>query len=86
MSGVQKDLVRGEHCRSLRHFRNKQLAHGDTRGAEQTARYGHEVALLEALPSVPPPDFEPAKMIWDYEANRFWTALITGVEGTPKTI
>jgi hypothetical protein len=25
-------------------------------------------------------------MIWDYEANRFWTALIMGVEGTPKTI
>jgi len=91
-----RDAAVGEHCRSLRLFRNKLLAHIDTRGAEQTARYGHEVALLEdtiwissrlsiALPSVPPPHFEPAKMIWDYEANRFWTALMTGLEGTPKT-
>ena len=91
-----REVTDGEHCRSLRRFRNKQLAHGDTRGAEQTAKYGHEVALLEdtiwissrlsiALPSVPPPHFEPAKMIWDYEANRFWTALMTGLEGTPKT-
>ena len=92
-----RDAAVGEHCRSLRLFRNKLLAHIDTRGAEQTARYGHEVALLEdtiwissrlsiALPSVPPPHFEPAKMIWDYEANRFWGALITGVEATAKTI
>jgi hypothetical protein len=85
-----REVTDGEHCRSLRRFRNKQLAHGDTRGAEQTATYGHVGALLEdtiwiasrlsiALPSVPRPNFEPAKMIWDHEANRFWTALITGV-------
>jgi hypothetical protein len=83
----------GEHC-SLRLFRNKLLAHNDTRGAEQTAKYGHEVALLEdtiwiatrlsiALPSGPP-HCGPAKMVWDHEANRFWAALITGVEGSPK--
>lgn len=84
----------GEHCRSLRLFRNKLLAHNDTRGAEQTAKYGHEVALLEdtiwistrlstAL-SLRPPHYEPATMVWDHEANRFWTALIAGVEGLPK--
>ena len=88
-----RQATNGEHCRSLRLFRNRLLAHNDTRGAEQTARYGHEVALLEdtiwiatrlstAL-SPGPPEYEPAKMIWDHEANRFWTALKTGVEGLP---
>src|SRR5262245_47070455 len=72
-----RDATDGEHCRSLRLFRNKLLAHIDTRGAEQTARYGHEVALLEdtiwianrlsiAFPSGPLHS-EPAKKVWDLE-------------------
>jgi hypothetical protein len=89
-----REATDGEHCRSLRLFRNKLLAHNDTRGAEQTAKYGHEVALLEdtiwiatrlstALP-LRSPHYEPAKMVWDHEANRFWTALIAGMDGSPK--
>lgn len=89
-----REATDGEHCCSLRLFRNKLLAHNDTRGAEQTARYGHEGALLEdtiwivtrlsiALPTGPP-YCEPAKTVWNQEANRFWTALITGVEGAPE--
>ena len=87
-----RETTDGAHCRSLRLFRNKLLAHNDTRGAEQSARYGHEVALLEdtiwiatrlsiALPSGPP-HCDPAKMVWDYEADRFWTALIKGAGPT----
>jgi hypothetical protein len=41
--------------------------------------------LSIALPCGPP-NCEPAKRVWDHEANRFWTALITGVEGTPENI
>jgi hypothetical protein len=90
-----REATDGEHCRSLRLFRNKLLAHHDTRGAEQTARYGHAVALLEdtiwiasclsiALPSAPP-NCEPAKRVWDNEANRFWTTLIAGLKAPPNT-
>ena len=86
-----REATNGEHCRSLRLFRNKLLAHNDTRGTEQTARYGHEVVLLEdtiwiacrlsiALPSEPP-NCEPAKAVWEHEANRFWDALIVGSRG-----
>jgi hypothetical protein len=64
------------------------LAHNDTRGVEQMAKYGHEVALLKdtvwiatrlstALPAGPF-HYEAAERVWDHEAARFWIALIQG--------
>jgi len=89
-----RETTEGAHCGSLRRFRNKLLAHNDTRGAEQSARCGHEVALLEdtiwiatrlsiALPSGSP-HFNCAKRVWDYEADRYWTALIKGAGRLPE--
>lgn len=85
-----------KHCRSLRLLRNKMLAHNDTRGVQQTAKYGHEVALLKdtvwittrlstALPAGPF-HYEAAERVWDDEANRFWMALIQGSGSAGKVL
>ena len=90
---VQASLV-SEPLRSLRILRNKILAHNDTRGATQTVVYGHAPKVLidavycsEQLASVAatlPPFADSTNRVWQFEADRFWKAIIAGAPPAPS--